>query len=70
MNNKYGFPVPDWHAPEFPVAEVMTGRYCRLEPLNAVDHGPSLWRAHEYGQRPDLWDYMAPSMIKVFRSDG
>ncbi|WP_442486855.1 GNAT family N-acetyltransferase [Halomonas litopenaei] len=54
--NHHGQPVgravEDWRAPaEKPGRGVLTGRHCRLEPLSAERHGPSLWRAW---QAPDI----------------
>lgn len=51
-----GFPVQDWTPPPFPQPMVLTGRYCRLEPLNADAHAAMLFKAfdgHDW-----LWDYM------------
>lgn len=40
--DELGPPVehPDWQRPE---PRIMTGQYCRLEPLDMARHGPDLW---------------------------
>ncbi|WP_110666610.1 GNAT family N-acetyltransferase [Salinicola halophilus] len=47
--NRYGQPVGTaiigWQAPPAPAAVRLSGRFGALEPLDAVRHGPALWRA-------------------------
>ncbi|NQY72302.1 MAG: GNAT family N-acetyltransferase [Halomonas sp.] len=69
--NHHGQPVgravKGWRAPaENPGRGGLTGRYCRLEPLSAERHGPSLWRAwqapdnatREVGDARARWTYL------------
>jgi RimJ/RimL family protein N-acetyltransferase len=53
-----GRPLPDWKGCPRPTREVMQGRSCRLEPLNASDHAAALHAA--YGENVDgsNWTYM------------
>ncbi len=50
--------VPDWTPRERPSRTPMTGRYCRIEPLDAARHASDLW--HAYRQAPDSrdWTYL------------
>lgn len=54
-----GAPVPDWTPRERPPRTPIEGRLCRIEPLDADRHGPSLWRS--FSMAPDTrdWTYMA-----------
>ncbi|GAB2801032.1 GNAT family protein [Halomonas shantousis] len=40
-----GCPVSGWQPPGRPGATILSGRFCRLEPLDAGRHGESLWAA-------------------------
>ncbi|WFF42156.1 N-acetyltransferase [Salinicola endophyticus] len=40
-----GLPVAAWQPARRPDHAVLTGRYCRLEPLDAQQHAASLWQA-------------------------
>jgi len=61
--NEYGQPVgeplPGWTPRALPPRTPVSGRYCRLEPLDAARHGDALWEA--YGGAPDgtLWTYLS-----------
>jgi len=53
-----GEPVPDWHGCATPTREVMRGRFCTLEPLDAQRHADDLFAA--YGKDEDsLWTYLS-----------
>ena len=50
-------PVPNWTPPPAPDAiTVLTGRYCRLEPLVAEQHAALLFRS--FAGHDHVWDYM------------
>ena len=52
-----GEKVENWTVPPAPsVSDVLKGRYCRLEPLDAERHAALLFRAYE--GHDALWDYM------------
>lgn len=48
-----------WRPAAAPERIALTGRYVRVEPLDADRHGADLYRAaHGPGADPDLWDYL------------
>ena len=51
FNQPIGPAVPDWTPRERPSRTPMTGRYCRIEPLDAALHAANLWEA--YSKAPD-----------------
>jgi RimJ/RimL family protein N-acetyltransferase len=67
-----GAPLPDWRPRERPGGEALSGRYCRLEPLDAGRHAPALFEA--YGRDPEGrgWTYLpygpfdAPEPFRVW----
>ena len=58
LGQPIGYAVAGWTQPPFPNREVMEGRYCRLEPLNAVSHAQSLFAANQQDARGLNWTYM------------
>lgn len=54
-----GDPLPDWTARPHPPRTPIEGRYCRLEPLDALRHAGDLYTA--YSQAPDGrdWTYLS-----------
>lgn len=52
-----GEPVENWTPPPRPKGETLTGRYVRLERLDANAHAADLYRA--FSGDDALWDYMA-----------
>ncbi|SFI04558.1 GNAT family N-acetyltransferase [Modicisalibacter xianhensis] len=52
-----GHPVPDWQPPILPGDLMLQGRYCRLEPLSAEQHGNTLWEAWRQPD-PAIPDYI------------
>ena len=59
--NEFGQPiglaVPNWTPPPFPRREPLAGRYCHLEPLDALVHAAALYEAYA-GNDPG-WTYLA-----------
>lgn len=53
-----GLPVEGWKGAKAPVREVVRGRTCRLEPLDAERHGPSLFRAYAADPKGVNWTYL------------
>ncbi|MCO5399382.1 GNAT family N-acetyltransferase [Ralstonia soli] len=53
-----GAPLAGWTARPFPPHTPLSGRFCRLEPLDAARHADALFEA--FSQAPDdrLWTYM------------
>jgi len=60
--NEFGQPIGDdlagWRAPPFPPREPMTGRYCRLEPLDASRHARELYDAQSEDRAGSSWTYL------------
>lgn len=54
-----GYPLPDWRPRPWPPSEPMTGRYCRLEPLDARRHGAQLHAAYSLAPDESDWTYMS-----------
>ncbi|WP_327352321.1 GNAT family N-acetyltransferase [Streptomyces sp. NBC_01304] len=54
-----GEPVPDWTPRPRPAAVTLTGRRCRLEPLNADTHTADLYAAYRSGPDHRDWTYMS-----------
>jgi RimJ/RimL family protein N-acetyltransferase len=66
-----GQPVPGWSARPRPARAVITGRYCRLEPIDVSRHAAELF-AH-YLEAPDArdWTYLfheRPETLGAFRT--
>ncbi|WP_255990099.1 GNAT family N-acetyltransferase [Chitinolyticbacter albus] len=52
-----GAPVTGWQAPAFPTPRVLSGYGCRLEPLDWLHHGATLWPALQ-SAGDALWTYL------------
>lgn len=58
LGQPIGEPVPDWQPRPVPTATILSGRYCRLEPL-ALSHAPALHDALNLRDRTGRqWTYM------------
>ena len=61
-HNEFGQPIgpalPDWRPPPRPERAVLTGRHCRLEPLDADQHADALWNAWGLPAHDALWTYL------------
>jgi RimJ/RimL family protein N-acetyltransferase len=58
LGQPIGREVPDWRAPPRPPRAVMSGRYCRVEPLDAARHGPELHAAYALDRAGRMWTYL------------
>lgn len=58
--NEHGQPIghamPHWTARSQPAGVTLTGRFCRLEPIDPARHGADLFQA--YSTAPRGWTYM------------
>jgi RimJ/RimL family protein N-acetyltransferase len=54
-----GFPVPGWAARPRPPRTPMTGRFCRIEPLDPERHAASLHAANREDAAGRMWTYLA-----------
>lgn len=63
-----GAGLPDWQGAQFPAAQHITGRYCKLERINAERHAKDLYEA--YRDAPDSchWTYLAAGPFTTFDS--
>lgn len=52
------FSVAGWRPPPSPRADPISGRYCRLERLDADQHGPALFEAHALDSDGRNWTYL------------
>ena len=58
LGQKVGLPVEGWTTPPRPPNEVIEGRTCRLEPLDAARHGEALHRANLADRDRHNWTYL------------
>ena len=58
LNQPVGFRVGGWTPPPPPQREVLAGRFCRIEPLDAARHAESLWAAHALDAEGRNWTYL------------
>lgn len=60
--NSLGQPVgpslPGWKAPPIPPREILQGRCCRLEPLDAERHTDALFDAYAIDAEGRMWTYL------------
>ena len=57
--------VANWREPPFPAHEVMRGRFCRLEPLDAATHAQSLYDAYAIDPHGSGWTYLPYGPFEV-----
>jgi RimJ/RimL family protein N-acetyltransferase len=53
-----GYPVPDWTARPLPPRTPMTGRWCRVEPLEVERHAAELFEANREDREGRNWTYL------------
>ena len=58
LGQPIGFPVSGWTPRERPPLTPMTGRYCRVEPLNPERHAVELYDAYTADREGRLWTYL------------
>lgn len=60
--NQHGQPVgdalPDWKAPPRLTRTTLTGRYCRVEPLDSAKHAADLYAANALDSHGAGWTYL------------
>ena len=59
LDQPVGHLVPGWTARTRPAARPMTGRFCRLEPLDPARHADDLYRANRADEKGRMWTYLA-----------
>jgi len=58
MGQPLGRPLPEWKPAGLPQRTVLAGRFCRLEPLEAEQHGPDLQAANARDAEGRMWTYL------------
>ena len=58
LGQPVGVPVAGWRPPPFPPIEAMTGRFCRLEPLDVARHAADLYQANRLDVEGRNWTYL------------
>lgn len=58
LGQPIGFPVEDWQARPRPPTSIMTGRYCRVEPMDVRAHAEALYQAYGNDQNQRNWTYL------------
>lgn len=58
LGQPIGPPVAGWQPPPRPEHAIMPGRYCRLEPLDAVRHAADLHAAYSLDVEGRMWTYL------------
>ena len=53
-----GAALPDWRPPSLPPREPMTGRYCKVEPLDVEHHAEALYAAVSLDREGRNWTYV------------
>ncbi|MFC0336869.1 Acetyltransferase (GNAT) domain-containing protein [Kushneria avicenniae] len=56
-NTPVGHPLAGWQPPPSPSHDTLTGRYCRVAPLNVTSHGDALFNAWQ-ADAPSRWVYL------------
>lgn len=59
LGQPIGAPLPHWKAPPRPSRVPLTGRYCRLEPIDAARHVSDLCEANALDADGSGWTYMS-----------
>jgi RimJ/RimL family protein N-acetyltransferase len=68
LGQPIGFPVPDWKPAARPARKSMTGRFCRLEPLDAAPHAVDLFAANALDAEGRNWTYLPYGPFDSFDS--
>tara|TARA_R110000751_G_scaffold220432_3_gene323149 strand:+ start:55091 stop:55801 length:711 start_codon:yes stop_codon:yes gene_type:complete len=58
LGQPIGAPVPEWKPVERPPITAMTGRHCRLEPVNVQRHASELFEAFSADRENRVWTYL------------
>jgi RimJ/RimL family protein N-acetyltransferase len=59
LGQPVGFPLPDWRPPRLPPREPISGRWCRLDPLDPDRHAEDLFAASLADVDGPGWTYLA-----------
>ncbi|EKS09144.1 acetyltransferase (GNAT) domain protein [Leptospira santarosai str. CBC1416] len=68
--NQLGQPVgaalPDWKPVQLPGKETISGRFCRIEPLNPEAHAQALYSANSLDIEGRMWTYLPYGPFETF----
>ena len=53
-----GPPVPGWLPRQLPPLAAISGRFCRVEPIDSTRHGAALYAAYATDREGRLWTYL------------
>jgi RimJ/RimL family protein N-acetyltransferase len=53
-----GSPMPGWLPRQLPPLAAMSGRFCRVEPIDSTRHGEALYAAYATDREGRLWTYL------------
>lgn len=68
LGQPVGFKVLGWEPPPLPSREIMQGRFCRLEPLDAKAHGAKLFEANALDKEGRMWTYLSHGPFDTLQS--
>ncbi len=68
LGQPIGFAVSGWKPAAHPVHKVLTGRFCRLEPLDAARHAADLFSANALDDEGRNWAYLPYGPFDSFLS--
>jgi RimJ/RimL family protein N-acetyltransferase len=68
LGQPIGLALPDWTPPPPPPREPISGRFCRLEPLDADTHAQALYAANALDTEGRLWTYLPYGPFPTFES--
>ena len=63
-----GQPLPDWRSPPHPPRVVLSGRYCRVEPIDQSVHAAALYAANQLDTSGEGWTYLSFEPFTDFES--
>ena len=63
-----GAPVPGWSPRPVPPRTPMIGRTCRVEPLDALRHGPDLYAAFREAPDSRSWTYLSATLPENYET--
>ena len=58
LGQPIGFPVEGWAPRAQPALTAMTGRFCRVEPLDVERHAAELYEAYSADREGRMWTYL------------
>ena len=61
-----GESIENWHPPQHPKHETIEGKFCRLEPLHALQHAQSLYDSNSIELDARSWTYLPYGPFESF----